>query len=295
MWEKVGNMTIIRKGVNKIGTAWSKKINAVDITADGAEVIIHAQIIPMYVYPGQIWCSWTAVDTSAAGSEVDPWVQGEYKIYGRFVNIDSADRLASWNSSTAEILEYVNINAPIDEDQIISDTASATDVGVTGATDAVMPAQFKRSLFLDREYNMSLSENSYPTNANKIRFAVKGNYRGDVRTSNFVDVSQPKLLVISAMSSTAEVSQNESQVLSGGLEIEALYEALVANIPGRNDTTSYVTDDVMNANLAFWLTHGYSEDIEGTVFAGKVMRTVMRVTTRMDVYEPAPRNVILSP
>lgn len=287
-------MTIIRKGVSKLGTAWSKKINSVDITADGAQCIIHAQIIPQYVWPGQMWISWSAIDTSAAGSETDPWAHGEYNLYGQFVNIDGSARKAEFDSKT-EQLDFVEKWAPIDEDQLIADDQPASMIGMTGAADAVVPSQFKRNIFLEREYQLNLSSNAYPTNSNKIRYYLSGNWRGDVKTSAMVDVASPKLLVISAFSYTGDPHASEEYSMSGNLEIEGLYERLVTEIPGHDQIPPYTTDTALDNNLRLWLQTGYSDALEGTTMVPKVMRTTMKVTTRFDIYQPAPAHTIHAP
>jgi len=287
-------MTIIRKGVSKIGTAWSKKTNAVDVAADGAQKILYSTIIPQYVWPGQMWLSWDAIDISSAGSETDPWAHGEYNMFAQFVNIDGSTLKAEFDTE-GEQLDFVEKWAPLDEDQIAVDDAAASKIGMTGADDAVIPSAMKRTIFLERQYKMNLSSNAYPTNSNKIRYYLSGNWKGDVRPDAMVDVAQPKLLVISAFSYTAETYTGEASSMSGDLEINALYEKLLTNIPGHDSAIPYTTDVSLDENLRLWLQAGYSESLESTVMVPKIMRSTMSVTTRYDIYQPSPASTIHAP
>lgn len=284
-------MTIIRKGVSKIGTAWSKKVDTVDVPADGAEALVYCMIIPPYVWPGQMWLNWDAIDISTSGNETDPWAHGEFNMFGRFVNIPASLRMADFDSD-AEILQLVETYAPIDEDQILAIETDADLVGITGQTDAVMPPQMKQTLFFERQYQLNLASNAYPTNSNKIRYYINGNWRGDVRTDAMVDVTQPKLLCISAVSSAALSSEYPHYAATGALEIEDIYEKLVVNIPGHDTVPPYVTNDTLDANLQIWLQQGHSQVTQSLTNHAELMRTYVKSTLRLDIYQPSPAHTI---
>lgn len=285
-------MTIIRKGVNKIGTAYSRKVNLQTITNDANGVILHAQIVPPYVWPGYMWAKWNVIDGSDDG--VDSWKSAEANIFVQMVEIpDTTDDGGSYNTE-AEVLTMANTYAPLDEVFLGTDSGSDHDVDITGTDNANVPDSFARTLCKKYHYKLEIGGSAYPTNADKIRYHFTGKYGGHLKTAKMVDISATKLIIIRGNTGIPEASATESTGMSGNLSPYDLYERLVENIPGRNDEAIGTMDDEnLDANLDYWLNHGLTMDeTTGDFFQAQALQAKLFVTTRFDIYEPAPRAMI---
>lgn len=287
-------MTIIRQGVNKIGTAWSRKVNTQTIPDNGNGVIVHAQIFPPYVWPGQFWANWSVIDPSSDG--VHPKLSAECNMYIQMGEIKD-DVATSDYDTEAEVLQLANEFIPLDEVFLNeSNPDGSTDVGVefTGYGDAAIPPAYARTLVKRYNYSMGIGQNAYPTNANFIRYHFKGKYSGHLKTKEMLDIAKPRLLVIRANTQIPDNSGTESDGISGGLSMANLYDTLVDNIPGRNvDTVNVDAGNELNSNLHSYLNKGMSNDETlSNFFDSQELQVTNYCTTRLDIYEPAPRGHI---
>lgn len=283
-------MTIIRKDVNKIGTAWSRKVNANLVESNGEGVVLYSMIIPPYVWPGYMWAKWRMIDWSADG--VRPWLSAEANVFIQMVEIPDTVARSSYDTK-AEVLTLANTYAPLDEVFVGTDSGTDDEVGFTGLTDSTIPDQFSRTLCKRYHYEMGIGKNAYPTNANYIRYLVEGKYNGHLKTKEMVDIAKPKLVLIRANTQAPYADPDEDHGMSGGLEMEALYSTLVDNIPGRNDDTTGITGEDLDSTLQNYLNEGTTGDQSmGSYFDAQDLATTVNVTMRLDIYEPAPRGHI---
>jgi len=283
-------MTIIKKGVNKLGTAWSRKVNIQTIADDGTGTILHAHVIPPYVWPGYMWASWDVMDAASGG--LHPKKSAEANIFINMVEVpDTVDDPDL--DDEAKLIAFCNTHAPIDEAFIGTDSATDDNVDITGQDDANIPPAFARTIINKYHYKLALGANAYPTNANEIRYRFQGKYAGHCKTENMVDIAATKLLVIRGNTSVPYIGNDEEIGVMGQKSPHELYEILVENIPGRGDEPIGVGDANLNANLDYWLNTGnrYGNTVSD-YFDAQELQAKVYVTTRFDIYEPAPRAMI---
>lgn len=286
-------MTIIKKDVNKIGTAWSRKVNTQTISDNGTGAIVHAMVIPPYVWPGYMWSKWTMIDPGESG--VHPKLSSEANVFIQMAELP--DTLSHNDYDTeAEVLSLANTYAPVDEVFLTTDSGTDDEVGFTGGVQGEIPPQMARTLCARRHYKLGMGSNSYPTNADEIRYFVQDSYKGHLKTAEMVDIAKPKLVLIRANTQVPTNYGDESYGMSGELDVYALYEKLVDNIPGRSDA---VADNMtglgadLDVNLHSYLNYGLlNDETAGEFFNAQTLQITNYVTTRLDIYEPAPRGHI---
>lgn len=286
-------MTIIRKGVKKIGTAWSRKVNINVIPNDGNGSILHAMILPPYVWPGMMWAKWKLID-NASGDTVDPRKSAEANVFIQMVELPD-DLVPANYDSDAELLSLANTHAPLDEIFLGTDSGTDDDVGITGHAATEIPDIFARSLVKRYHYKMGIGQNAYPTNANFIRYHVQGRYRGEMKTSNMVDITKPKLVVIRGNTNIPSVNADEDKALSGDYSIYDLYQLLVDQLPqnNQNEVDSRLIDENLNTYLQYYLNEGIDGgETASNFFEARALNATTYVTTRLDIYEPSPTGQI---
>jgi hypothetical protein len=278
-------MSIIKKGVNKIGTYYIKKCFTRTLGEAGAEEVLAAFIFPEYTHPGYMW-----VDYAFAGNaDVDPQEFAEAYISGRMGAMARNHDISSMSDSY--MLDLAELYLPYDQDSVSSITATATDVGITGGEFA-MPAG-KNLEFYRRDFKLGLGHSAYPSAAGAIRYAGAGKWKGDVRTKTFAPIDQPKLLQFLGTSSVPSMGNNWATIMAGGNSTTiALYEELVSNIPSRNEPRPYATSQALTSGIEDFIKTGYAAD---TMTDSETIHCRMYVSIRLDIYEPEPGSTIVAP
>ena len=122
-------MTIIRQGVNKLGSYTLKKVFTKIYNADedgsAAEQCIAAVHIPAYVHPGYIWMD---IDVTGVGGMAPQKFQ-EMAIRG---SIGNAPQFYQGDDAGDDWDAIMNNYMPSDPDQIGDFGGTSEDVGITG-------------------------------------------------------------------------------------------------------------------------------------------------------------------
>lgn len=288
-------MSIIRRGVDKIGSYSVIKEVEKTVSGNGTEQAVFLLSIPQYAHMGYANIHVDSVMNGADG--IAPTRRQEVIISGRIVNVneDYQSPLVGddWD-------DYMEDNMQISPEMLVGKSDSDF-VGITGGN--VVAQHGKAIEFMRREYTCKLGKNAYPTNANLIRYAINCSYKGHLRTPNMVDITKPKILAIGVTVSQALVTSHSHDAASGGYtDWNNLYEALVNNIPAESNQDNYTGTDIDvdtdlpnsgSTNLKAYLHQGRQiDDLSGAAVG---MDTVVRFSGRLDVYRPSTSRYVPAP
>lgn len=272
-------MTIIRKGVEKIGSYSMKKVfqKTLDDSSDGEQCIAMLLIAP-YTHIGYIHSlKWEIV----GASEEDPESFTECALRGSMVELPTGTTLADdWDA-------HMNYWMNTDPDEFTS-VGTPTDVGITGE-EHVAANQHE---FFRREYTLGLPTYAYPTNASKIRYRASGSYKGHARTGNQLDIARGKLFGVGALSSVPGVESDKSDSATGGYGQQALYEALLDNLPASSEKSSPSQGDALASGVEKYLYDGVAHDVLSQTDA---LHIRMYLSARLDIYQPTSSRYISAP
>lgn len=282
-------MTVVRKGVSPVGHYTVEKQLEGQIAADGVEDAMFVFAIPQYCHIGYI----NKLHIAAVGaSEQDPAQSQEMVIKARTLAL-SAQHTQPLTGDDWD--DYMEDTLSVDPAQVTGH-GDQSNIGITGGTPVADMA--KGMIWLDRYYDMRLGKNAYPTNASKIRYNVECNYKGHARTPSMLDITRPKWLVIGGVVNQPVFTSDKHDAAGGGYtSFEALYEALLDNIPTRSGTDPEALGDTLpnsgSTNLKAYLHQGVQlTDVSGD---NDAMNWTMKLSMRLDIYEPAPGNYVAAP
>lgn len=277
-------MSIIKKGVEKIGSYSIKKVyeKTLDNSSDVEQCIIHLAI-PAYAHIGYISSLSFEI---VGGSEMDPQNYTECAVRGSIIEQMPSGTPGNFTSDDWDAI--MEDAAPIDPDQITAH-GDSTDVDITGG-EHVAANQHE---FFRRTYTLGLPNNAYPTNANKIRYKAAGRYKGHARTGQMLGISNPKQLFVGALSSVPDVESDKSNSAAGGYsDMLTLYQALMDNLPVNSETTSPTQGEAMAAGIEDYLYHGFRHD---TLAATDSLHIRMYLSARLDIYQPTGARYVPAP
>lgn len=286
-------MTIIKQGVTKIGEFWIKKTFPMTLDDDGEEHALAAMAYPAYVYPGYTWINYSVMSIP----EMDPWATSECIIRGRHVNVPEG---LPFSDNMTDLMEAV---APIDEAAADGDLEeTGINVGITGRKTHELEGS-ERYTFVTRKHRFGLPNGAYPCNANAIRFTAFGKYEGHCSTKQMVDISQPHMIFMGALTEAANYSGNQSLAVYGDHDsFNDLYNSLVDLF--KNEPTGHQSTDMLSDKLLSYQGSGFSTDDDSAqnqdaspddIHDNADMFVRMKVTQRLDIYEPDDRSRVLAP
>lgn len=287
-------MTVIRKGVDKIGSYTMKKVFTKTVTADDdgsmVEQCVAMIALPQYTHPGYVWCD---IDVVGAKTGHDPEHFMEMAVRGSMANVPPAFDIGTWGDDWDATMEYV---VPIDPTNFDTGTDDATDVGITGREHRYDGGHE----FFRREQLLGLPNTAYPSDAETMTYKTHFKYKGHARTPLACAVEAPKWMFFGVTATTPNLldnsssGANRSKVAFGDYtDNEAHYQALIDNLPHVGSASPTLGDtDGFPAALENYLYHGYAHDVMADA---DDLHIRMYLTLRLDVYTPQRANYVPSP
>jgi hypothetical protein len=285
-------MTIIRRGVEKIGSFSIKKkytalIDASDAAEGEVEFCLAMLAIPSYCHIGYIHSLNYQITTP---SEYDPWQTVECVVRGGIGNVPTS---LSFNDDDWNAL--LEDNLPTDPTTMAGADADTTSVDITGKEHVAENAHE----FFRRSYTLGLPNNAYPVDSSKIKFFAKGNYKGHARTNGQTLIELPKLFGIGVTVDNPAYDADKSDSMGGGAtNSESLYQAIKAALPsaGAGDIGPTLGEDLTSGMRAY-LYEGIAHDDHSVAMnaAAGDIRINLSLSARLDVYEPTAANYVPAP
>lgn len=272
-------MSIIRKGVTKLGSYSMKKVYTKTLTADEdgevSESALAVVTIPQYCHLGYLWLD---IDVVGQKTAIDPHKFMEFAIRGSVADVRLDADEGSIGENWETIMKY---NMPADPDAATNPGAvAAEDMGITGREHV---ADYGHEFFR-RECILGLPNYAYPSNAEGITYKAHFKYKGHARTKNMTNIGTPKVLAIGALATVPDMVTDKGDSQSGGYtDMLTFYEALRDNIPAVGGEGSVTTGDALPASLENYLYKGLQHD---DFTDAHDLNVRMYLTARIDVYEP---------